>query len=296
MKKEAEEIDELLEESVRNKIGSRDEVGIIYSGGIDSTLVALKAQNYAKVKCYTVGFQDAPDYEYALDTAEYGLEVTGIPLDMDSLEGVLKEVVDIVKDPHPLTVGVGVPMYLASKKAAEDGLKVMLCGQGADELFGGYHRYLRTLVGEGKEAVLQDMICDVESADEDNLDRDRKVTRENGIDLRFPFLREELIEYVLDLPLEHRIREVDEDFDRYGCVDEYEDRYFVRKYILREVAEENDVPPKVVNRKKRAAQYGSRVHRNLDRLARRKGFKKKARQKGLKHYQSMYLKSLMKEH
>jgi asparagine synthase (glutamine-hydrolysing) len=256
--------------------------------------VALKSEKYCSIRCYTVGFDDSPDFKYVRIFNKSGIDVCEILLDLEILEAALIEVVNLLGEPNPLAVGVGVPMYLASKKAGEEGLEVMLCGQGADELFGGYWRYLESYVNEGPNSVVEWMKQDVDTADADNLDRDRLVTSANNIELRFPFLKTELVEYALNLPLEHRIKEVDSSYTGYECVDEVDKHFFIRKHILRKVAEENNVPYEIINRRKKAAQYGSGVHKNMEKLARKKGFKKKATETGEKSYLKLYLESLMK--
>lgn len=292
---DAEKLDELIEKGVEKSVQDLDRVGVIFSGGIDSTIVALKAHRLVKTDCYVVGYPGSKDFEYAKIAGDAGLNVAEIMLCNETLEKAIRDVVNLVKEPNPLAVGVGVPMYLASKKAAEDGHTAMLCGQGADELFGGYNRYVESYVEKGPESVIDWMEKDVETADEDNLDRDRLVTAANKIELRFPLLLPQLVEYSLSLPIGMRVREVDEAFNEYECVDEVEGRRFVRKYALRKVAEKNNVPPQIINRRKKAAQYGSAVNKNMERLARKKGFKKKARELGEKSHVKLYLSSLIRE-
>ncbi|HHQ45057.1 MAG TPA: hypothetical protein ENN13_02855 [Candidatus Altiarchaeales archaeon] len=287
-------LDRLITRGVEDATDGLDHVGIIFSGGIDSTLIALKAREFKTVECFTVGFEDSHDFRHARIAKDKGLNVTEILLDLDFLEEALIDVVNLVGEPNPLAAGVGVPMYLASKKAREAGLDVMLCGQGADELFGGYWRYVEAYVSNGPEAVAEWMRRDVATADADNLDRDRLVTSANSIELRFPFLLGELVEYSLNLPIEYRLREVDEGFNEYECVDNVEGRRFVRKYALRKVAEMNGVPSEIINRSKKAAQYGSSVHKHMEKLARIRGFKEKARDSGEQSYLKLYLNSLIR--
>ncbi|MBD3260452.1 MAG: hypothetical protein GF334_02025 [Candidatus Altiarchaeales archaeon] len=294
METEVGELDAFLDQGVKAACSGTKRVGVVFSGGIDSVLAAKKAEEFCDAACYTVGFPDSADFRFARIAAdELGLELNEVKLDSEALEEALTSVLKLVGEPNPLAVGVGVPMYLSSKAASEDGLSIMLCGQGADELFGGYWRYVDAYVKRGPQAVLDWMSRDVDSADIDNLNRDRLVTSANGVELRFPYLLPELRDYALDLPLEWRVREVDSGLSGYECVDEFSGRVFVRKYVLREVAAKNGLPKEIINRPKKAAQYGSLVHKNMDRLARKKGYKKKARDLGEKSHLKLYLRHLL---
>src|SRR4030065_488519 len=67
------------------------------------------------------------------------------------VETVLLKVVELIEEPDPVKASIGVPFYWVAEKAAEAGLKVMLAGQGADELFGGYQRYVKEYCSKGEK-------------------------------------------------------------------------------------------------------------------------------------------------
>jgi asparagine synthase (glutamine-hydrolysing) len=265
------------------------EVGVVFSAGVDSTLIAYLACKYSKVTAYAVGVEGAKDMEYARRLqGEAPFEIKCIQLGVGDVESAIPAVLSAWPKPNPLDVGVGIPMHLASKAAAADGLKVVLCGQGGDELFGGYWRYLESMVSDGSGAVADLMERDFMNAPADNLDRDRAVNAENGVELRFPYLDGAFSDYVRGMPLDLKIREDGE----LGC-DEIAGRRFVRKYALKKLALEVGVPEYIVERVKKAAQYGSGVQKTLDKLARQGGFKDKARQAGRKDYIQLYLEGVL---
>lgn len=282
-----EDLRRLLDDAVR--LSCTDRVGVVFSAGVDSTLVAYMASEHANVTGYAVGMKDSTDLEYAMRIkAEAPFKVETVELSLELVESTIPKVLAVWPDSNPIDVGVGLPMHLASEAAAKDGQDVMLCGQGGDELFGGYWRYLEKMVAEGPDAVVKSMESDFASADKDNLDRDRALNRANGQELRFPFLEKVFSDYVRAMPLDLKIRQ-----DADITCDVVAGRRYARKYALKKLAEAVGVPDYVVHRVKKAAQYGSGTHKALDKVARAKGYKTKAAEYCRKDYLNMYLEDLV---
>ena len=266
-----------------------DKVGVIFSAGVDSALVAYVCSDYSDVTAYNVGVAGSLDTEHARRLeSEAPFDVKYVELTSEDVEALVPEVLSCWGNVNPLTVGVGIPFYCASKAASADGLDVLLCGQGGDELFGGYWRYLEAMVSKGPDAVSQWMEKDCANAYEDNLNRDIAMNKKNSTQLRFPFLDDAFADYVRKMPLELKIRE---DADDIVC-DEVGGRRFARKYALKKLAFNMGVPEYIVNRLKKAAQYGSATHKTLDKIARARGYKKKAADAGRKDYLQMYLEDI----
>jgi asparagine synthase (glutamine-hydrolysing) len=146
-----------------------------------------------------------------------------------------------------MKLGVGMTAYMAAELAALNGLRVLLSGQGADELFGGYHRYLK-MYKEGNDALQTGLWQDIRQIYAVNLERDDAVTMAHSVELRVPYLDLQVINRAINIPIHHKIRDSN---DR------------LRKCILREVAAELNVPQFIVKRPKKAAQYGSGIHQLL---------------------------------
>jgi asparagine synthase (glutamine-hydrolysing) len=137
-----ERLDKALEKSVKDRMLSSDrEVGAFLSGGIDSSLVVAKASRYAgKLKTFTVAFEGGYDEsELARLTAErYGTEHHTLRITMDlkeNVEGILAAY------GQPFMDSSAIPSWYVSQ-AAKERVTVVLNGDGADELFGGYRRYV----------------------------------------------------------------------------------------------------------------------------------------------------------
>ncbi|MCZ6595301.1 MAG: asparagine synthase (glutamine-hydrolyzing) [Bacteroidetes bacterium] len=140
----AKKLDELFDRSVKGHLVSDVPVGIFLSGGVDSScLLAFGAQNSSEpLDTFSVGFGESSKYneiEYArvlakkYNTRHHEIHVTPSEV-LDILPFIIKEL------DEPLADYAILPTYIMSRFAAER-VKVVLSGEGADELFGGYKRY-----------------------------------------------------------------------------------------------------------------------------------------------------------
>lgn len=283
------ELKQLLKGAVRDVCGS-ESMGLIFSAGIDSTLIGMVASSFSNVTGYAVGIKGSSDVEHAKAAVDLGFSVEIVEIDMADVAAALPVVLGAIKEPNPLKVAVGVPFYFASKKASEDGIEVMLCGQGSDEMFGGYNRYVEA-IPTGMKKVGQMMKEDVEGIFERQLQYDSRICDLSGIELRFPYMDENFVDYVMSIPVDEKIKRV-ENNPEYSCVDTVNGDRYIRKYVLRKLAAEFNVPKDIINRPKKAAQYGSGTQRVIDRLAKAQGYKEKARNLGRKDYKRLYVEEL----
>lgn len=133
-----------FERAVRKRMPSPDQpVGVFLSGGLDSSLVAAFASRLRDdITYFTLGNPQGPDRQ-AVDAvaAALGLvDVRAVPLPQPaSLPGLVRAVVHATESFNPSIVSNGLATYLLAQAAHDAGIKVVLAGEGADELFGGYH-------------------------------------------------------------------------------------------------------------------------------------------------------------
>lgn len=132
-----------LKEAVKRQLLSDVPVGVLLSGGIDSSLIAaMAAETGINIPCFTVGFGNAYndcEIEDAAQTARIlGLKHRAVEVNPDSLWDVFADVIRFVEEPLGTTSIL--PMWYLVKKAKED-VTVVLTGQGSDEPWGGYRRY-----------------------------------------------------------------------------------------------------------------------------------------------------------
>ena len=134
-------VDEALEQSVKSRLLSSDvEVGAFLSGGIDSSLIVAKASKYKELQTFTVRFRDGIDESAlaSLVAKKYNTKHHIIDIEFD-----VKENIEHILQSYgrPFFDSSAVASYFVSKEARKY-VKVVLNGDGADELFGGYRRYV----------------------------------------------------------------------------------------------------------------------------------------------------------
>lgn len=135
-------LDNLLKESVAKTLIADVDVGVMLSGGVDSSLLLYYAQEARRnIKAYTISFNNFPEFDESGKAKQICKEL-----------GVNQEIIDFGKfsvddyikicknNYHPFTDTSILPTYLIHKKIKKH-LKVVISGDGADELFGGYKQY-----------------------------------------------------------------------------------------------------------------------------------------------------------
>ena len=268
LNKEHKEILKKLKELVINSIKKnipKEKFGILFSGGVDSTLIAKICQdNKANFICYTSalkekGLSTAEDLTYAKKAAKkFKFKLKVKTIDLDETEKYIKKILKILKEPNVVKVGVALPFYIAYEMAKKDKINIMFSGLGSEELFAGYERHTKA------KNINKECFNGLLSMYERDITRDLAVAKAQNINLRVPYLEKELIQYSLKIPEKYKLTK-----DK-------------NKLILREVAEQLGLK-EFAWRKKRAAQYGSKFDRALLKLAKRNGFK----------YKKDYLKSIL---
>ena len=242
--------------SALDGVRTGDDLAVAFSGGVDSALVAAGLD----APLYVVGFEGSSDIEAARESAAAmgradDLRVHEVSL--DDIEAAVPEVAGAVGRTNAMDVQIALPLYLVAERAAADGYDRLALGQGADELFGGYAKVAKapedprtdadTVRGARRETVL---------SLPDQLERDVRALRAAGVEPVTPLLHDDVVRAALALPGEWLVAGE------------------TRKRALREAARDW-LPDTVAERDKKAVQYGSLVAREVDRLARQAGFKRR---------------------
>src|SRR3989344_898150 len=291
----------LLKESIKKRVPNR-KIGVLFSGGIDSLILAKVLQDMkVDFTCYTAAIADptltdAPDLISAQKvSAHFGFSLKVKKIKLEEVENYLKIIAPLIEDSNVIKVGVGLTFYLACEEAKKDGVKVMLSGIGGEELFAGYERHQNSL------DVNAECLAGLLKIYERDLYRDDVITMHHGIELRVPFLDHDLISYALKIPAEYKINcekegnEKEEDYNKEKIEkknktnvkketkenkkDEEDGKVESdnKKIILRETAQDVlNIPKEFAWRKKQAAQYGSKTDRAIEKLAKRRKFPTKS--------------------
>ena len=192
---------ETLVRSIRERMMADVPVGVFLSGGLDSSIVAAVLARAAEpgtvVRSFAAGTEGSPDLAAARLVADHlGLEHHERVYTDDDVVAVLPEVVRSIESYEPSLVRSAVPNYLLAELAARH-LKVVLTGEGADELFAGYHHF-REMDGPTLDAALADGVAGLHHL---NLQRCDRVTMAHGLEARVPFLSRELLAVAQRIPV-----------------------------------------------------------------------------------------------
>ena len=200
---------EVLVHAVERQMMGDVPVGVFLSGGLDSSLVAAIAarwcaRNGQTLQTFAVGTEDSPDLVAAREVAEaIGSEHHECTYTAEEALAVLPEVVRSIESFDPGLVRSAVPNHLLARMTARH-VKVVLTGEGADELFAGYD-YLHQEGFDTAEDLHAELERTVRSLHNLNLQRCDRVTMAHGLEARVPFLDAEVVCWALRLPAEAKV-------------------------------------------------------------------------------------------
>ncbi|MCX6689076.1 MAG: asparagine synthase C-terminal domain-containing protein [Methanoregula sp.] len=238
-------VPQTLADAICMAVKLRSDEGITaLSGGVDSSLVAVLAQR----ECLAVGLAGSHDLMRAQHAAKlFNLSCTSVVITRPEIEVALPQVVNAIPIKDPVNTSIALTQYFIARGAHELGYERILTGQGADELFGGYARYLTT------KTLADDLIRDV-AALEMQVIRDQSVAALHDTYLSMPYMDIRVVRAALAIPAEEKVKDGE------------------RKVPLRRVAEQY-MPEELAGYGKKAMQYGSGIWGELKKLARKNGYK-----------------------
>ncbi len=234
-----------LEQAIITAVNLRSDQGVTaLSGGVDSTLVAALARR----ECVAVGLSESHDLNQARHAADtLGLSCTYVTITPREIAAALPAVVGAIPVKDPVNTSIALTQYFIARFAGEQGYRRIITGQGADELFGGYSRYLET------PTLAEDLERDFLGL-ELQADRDQSVAALHGTYFSMPYMDVRVVRAARAIPAGEKVQ---------GGR---------RKIPLRQVAERH-MPAEFAWYEKKAMQYGSGVWKELQRLAKKNGYK-----------------------
>ena len=261
-----------LKKSIINDL-PKEPFGILLSGGVDSSIIAkICKDDNASFRCFCVGIEGSEDLKVAKEIAILlDLELVSKEFELDEIEQLLMKVIDILPRPiihddnyieYMVKVSVSAVILAAISLGDE---KIFFSGIGAEELFAGYQRHVKS-VGEG--GTWRGM--DIKGLEEESweglkrlnnlvISRDKLISESVAKEIISPYINDELIVLAMSLSTDEKIDST------------------TNKKILREIADDLGVPKEASARKKKGAQYGSSFDKAITKLAKKNGFKLKKR-------------------
>ena len=257
-----------------NTLTESADTAVAFSGGVDSALVAAGLPD---APLYVIGFEGSHDISAAREAAaamDRAEDLSVVELDHETLRAAVPRVARAIGRTNPMDVSIALPLLLVAERVLEDGYRRLALGQGADELFGGYAKVVDPASDHRVEAdTIRDAVSETIATLPEQLERDVCGLQAVGIEPVTPFLQDRVVDAALRLPGELLANETE------------------RKIALRTFARDAEVlPESVASTEKKAVQYGSYVSRELDRLARQAGFKRR-----MDDHVGQYVRSLVDE-
>ena len=236
----------LLSDSIKRRIANRNVV-LGFGGGIDSTLIA-KVASGSKMLAVTVCMKGSLDHKVGKHSAELlDIRHETVLVDETTVINSIRELQKVTQFKNEMHASIAAVVYILAKHTREKKYDVLMLGQLADELFGGYARYLKYLKSSVRK-VREAMFGDIKNACRNNLDRD-ELAASFHTKLSLPYTAVDFVKYAISIPLRMKL-------DRAGR----------RKIMLVEVAKNIGVPQKLLSREKKAMQFSSGVYKVVSKL------------------------------
>ncbi|KAJ3015703.1 asparagine synthetase [Thoreauomyces humboldtii] len=222
-----------LEKSVKKRLMSEVPYGVLLSGGLDSSLIASIAVRQRRVEeigsasadedddirsaisssagfprlhSFSIGLPGSPDLAAAQRVATFlGTVHHGFTFTVDEGLDAIGEVIEHLETYDVTTIRASTPMYLLSRKIKAMGVKMVLSGEGADEIFGGYLYFHNAPTAQ---ALHHECISRIQNLHTSDCLRANKSTMAWGLEARVPFLDKQFLDAAMSLfttPANHKL-------------------------------------------------------------------------------------------
>lgn len=230
-------IKEGLTQSVRKRMMSDVPWGVLLSGGLDSSLVSsiICKENKDKqnIHSFSIGLEDSPDLFAAQKVANF-LGTVHHSYIYTIQEGIdaIKDVIYHLETYDITTIRASTPMFLLSRKIKALGIKMVLSGEGADEIFGGYLYFHKA---PNKEEFHKETIEKIKKLNLYDCLRANKSSSAWGLEIRVPFLDNEFLDIAMNIDPQLKMINKEQP---------------IEKYILRKAFKDNYLPDNILWRQK----------------------------------------------
>jgi len=207
-----DELRQALEDAVHRQLMSDVPYGVLLSGGLDSSVVSAIAKKYSAMRVesgdqkaawwpqlhsFSVGLEGSPDLKHAQEVADYiGTVHHEIKFTIQQGLDAIRDVVYHLETYDVTTIRASTPMYLMSRVIKSMGIKMVLSGEGADEIFGGYLYFHKA---PNAEEFHKETVRKLEKLYLYDCNRANKSLAAWGVEGRVPFLDKEFMDIAMRL-------------------------------------------------------------------------------------------------
>lgn len=205
-----------LSMAVERRLMSDAPFGFLLSGGLDSSLVCSIAARLIKklakshpkkylpvINTYSIGQSGSPDLAAAQKVADYlGTNHHGFEFTIEQGLAAIPQVIYHIETFDVTTIRAGTPMFLLSRRIKAMGTKMVLSGEGADELFGGYLYFHQA---PNAKEFYDETVDKMMQLSQYDCRRANKSTAAWGVEVRVPFLDRDFIDFVMSIPPEYKM-------------------------------------------------------------------------------------------
>ncbi len=207
-----------LEKAVMRQLMSDVPYGVLISGGLDSSIIAAIAMKYSKKRIeskgredawwprlhsFSVGLQNSPDMKYARKVARYINTVHHeIVFSIEEGFDAIRNVIYHLETFDTTTIRAATPMYLMARKIKSMGIKMVLSGEGSDEVFGGYLYFHKA---PNAKEFHEELVRKLSLLSKYDCLRANKSTAAWGLETRVPFLDKEFLDYAMSIDPEQKM-------------------------------------------------------------------------------------------
>ena len=240
-----------LLENIKNSISETvkvKKIGVAFSGGVDSTLISKICSDMGfNVTLLTIGFHESHDIlfaKYVNEFLKYSHHV--LEIDPDTFQSISSKINQIIKTDNLSWNENCIAFHYVSKLANSLDLDTVITANGIDELFCGYDAY-RKVYSDGESQINKVMNTKLDN-ELKMMNAVNQVVSEFGVKILQPLLSEKFIKYAKTVPISEKIHDSDD---------------LYRKHIIRKLASEVNVPELSCTKRKKALQYGTKIHKTL---------------------------------
>lgn len=200
----APDVVDVMTKAVGKRLAGDVPWGVLLSGGLDSSIIAAlacriaaeKRPDYPRVHTFCIGLEGSPDIAAAQEVADLlGTHHTSLFYTVEEGLAAVPDVVRVVETYDVTTIRASVPMWLLGKALKKRGIKMVLSGEGADELFAGY---LYNLFCPSLHEMVGECVRKMEQLHAYDCQRANKTLGDWGIETRVPFLDTAMVDLAMN--------------------------------------------------------------------------------------------------